>query len=208
MRPGSGPGSSHASSRTSSSSDETRRWSAATTRSVHWSPRGATPSSPSIRPRSTGTAGRRTRSSRSSRRRSARNPTTPTSGGSSAFPDRRSYTRSGPMPGLHRLLAMVLLLALGGCQEAPKTSPSVDDATIKRRVAEYYQKTVTQPGLAFEVTKLEESELPGWRKGTLKVSQGQQSQDVAFQVTRDGHFLFRSDLVDLTTDPVQEVRKQ
>jgi len=112
------------------------------------------------------------------------------------------------MRGLCRLLAVVLVLALAGCQEAPETSPNVDDATIKRRVAEYYRKTVTQPGLAFEVTKLEESELPGWRKGTLKVSQGQQSQDVAFQVTRDGRFFFRGDLVDLTTDPVQEVVKK
>ncbi len=112
------------------------------------------------------------------------------------------------MPGPRRLLVLALLLALGACQEGPKTPASVDEATIKRRVGEYFQKAATQPGLKFEVTKLEDSELSGWRKGTLKVSQGQQSQDVPFQVTRDGRFLFRGEVVDLTTDPVQEVVKK
>ena len=111
------------------------------------------------------------------------------------------------MPGLRHLVGVLLLLALG-CQETPKTSPPVDDATIKRRVVDYFHKTVTQPGLAFEVTKLDDSELPGWRKGTLKVSQGQQSQDVPFQVTRDGRYFYRGDVVDLTMDPVQEVVKK
>jgi len=111
------------------------------------------------------------------------------------------------MPGLRHLAVTVLLLAIG-CQETPKAGPAADDATIERRVVDYFHKTVTQPGLAFEVTKLEDSELPGWRKGTLKVSQGQQSQDVPFQVTRDGHYMYRGDVVDLTMDPVQEVVKK
>ena len=112
------------------------------------------------------------------------------------------------MPGPRCVLALALLRALAGCRAAPDAPAPVDDATIKQRVADYYRKTATQPGLTFEVTALADSELPGWRKGTLKVSQGQQSQDVAFQVTRDGRFVFRGDVVDLTVDPVQEVVKK
>ena len=69
----------------------------------------------------------------------------------------------------------------------------------------YFQKTVTTPGLEFKVTKLEDAEIPNWRKGNLRVSLGQQTQDVAFYVSRDGKYLFRGDAVDLTVDPLSQV---
>ena len=98
---------------------------------------------------------------------------------------------------------VVVLVGCGGT--GPGAGPAAPDETISQRVIDYFQKTVTTPGLAFKVTKLEDSEVPGWRKGNLEVSLGQQNQNVAFYVSRDGKYLFRGDAVDLSVDPLQQV---
>jgi protein-disulfide isomerase len=110
-------------------------------------------------------------------------------------------------PRARRLLAVAAALVAASCG-GPGAAPATPDDTVSQRVVDYFQKTVTTPGLAFKVTKIEESEVPGWRKGNLEVSLGQQSQNVAFYVSRDGKFLFRGDAVDLTVDPLDEVRKK
>src|SRR3989454_7406156 len=99
-----------------------------------------------------------------------------------------------------------LLSAGGSGGGGPTGGPAKDDAAVSKGVVDYFQKTVTTPGLAFKVTKVEDSEIPGWRKGNLEVSLGQQTQNVAFYVSRDGRYLFRSDAVDLTVDPLKQVR--
>lgn len=104
-----------------------------------------------------------------------------------------------------RVAAVALLVALAGCQRGEPVPPPADDATIKQRVVDYFRKSVTQTGLTFTVTRLEDSDLPGWRRGTLQVALGQQTQEVPFQVSRDGRFLFRGEVVDLTVDPVRQV---
>jgi len=90
----------------------------------------------------------------------------------------------------------------GGNQAA---APATSDDAISQRVVDYFQKTVTTPGLSFKVTKVEDSEVPGWRKGNLEASLGQQTQNVAFYVSKDGKYLFRGDAVDLTVDPLKQV---
>src|SRR5437867_1795153 len=104
-------------------------------------------------------------------------------------------------------LALLLVAACGGGAGGGGGS-AANDAAVSQRVVDYFQKTVTTPGLTFKVTKVEDSEIPDWRKGNLEVSLGQQSQNVAFYVSRDGKFLFRGDAVDLTVDPLDEVRKK
>src|SRR5437899_11780979 len=101
---------------------------------------------------------------------------------------------------------LLLHIACGSGGGGPTGGPAKDDAAVSKGVVDYFQKTVTTPGLAFKVTKLEDSEIPGWRKGNLEVSLGQQTQNVAFYVSRDGHYLFRGDAVDLTADPRKLVR--
>jgi protein-disulfide isomerase len=100
-------------------------------------------------------------------------------------------------------LAALLVLAVA-CGGGP-SGPAASDETISQRVVDYFQKTVTTPGLAFKVTKLENAEIPDWRKGNLEVALGQQTQNVAFYVSRDGKYLFRGDAVDLTLDPLKQV---
>ena len=69
---------------------------------------------------------------------------------------------------------LLLLVACGSGGGGPTGGPAKDDAAVSKGVVDYFQKTVTTPGLAFKVTKLEDSEIPGWRKGNLEVSLGQQ----------------------------------
>src|SRR5207302_2343690 len=118
-------------------------------------------------------------------------------------------TRERPMNLIHRSTAVALLL-VAACGGGPGGGgggggPAADDATLSQRIVDYFQKTVTTPGLSFKVTKVEDAEIPGWRKGSLEVSLGQQTQNVGFYVSRDGKYLFRGDAVDLTIDPLQQV---
>jgi protein-disulfide isomerase len=106
-----------------------------------------------------------------------------------------------------RLAAVLAVLAFVGCggEKPAATTPKASDDAISQRVVEYFQKTVTTPGLAFKVTKIEPSEVPGWRKGNLEASLGQQTQNVAFYVSDDGTHMFRGEAVDLTIDPLKQV---
>jgi len=109
------------------------------------------------------------------------------------------------MPSMHRIVAVASLLVLAAACGGGPGGPAASDDAISQRVVDYFQKTVTTPGLTFKVTKLEDSEVPGWRKGNLQVALGQQTQDIGFYVSRDGGHLFRGDAVDLTIDPLKQV---
>jgi protein-disulfide isomerase len=94
------------------------------------------------------------------------------------------------------VLAIVLAAGCGGQSRAPAS-----DEAINQHVVEYFGKAVSTPGVAFKVTKIEPAEMPGWRKGHLEASLGDQKQDVLFYVTDDGRYLFRGEAIDLTVDP-------
>jgi protein-disulfide isomerase len=101
--------------------------------------------------------------------------------------------------------ALVLALVAGCGGGGPGGGPAASDESVSQKVIDYFQKTVTTPGLAFKVTKLEPAEVPGWRKGNLEVALGQQTQNVAFYISSDGRYLFRGDAVDLSVDPLKQV---
>jgi protein-disulfide isomerase len=111
------------------------------------------------------------------------------------------------MGSLRRLAALGAVLVIAACGRGQAPAPAADE-TVSQRVVDYFQKTVTTPGLSFKVTKLEDSEVPNWRKGNLEVALGQQSQNVAFYVSRDGRYLFRGEAVDLTVDPLKQVMEK
>lgn len=94
------------------------------------------------------------------------------------------------------VLAVVLAAGCGGQSRAP----AGDDA-LNQHVVDYFGKAVSTPGVAFKVTKIEPAEMPGWRKGHLEASLGDQKQDILFYVTDDGRYLFRGEAIDLTVDP-------
>jgi protein-disulfide isomerase len=94
------------------------------------------------------------------------------------------------------LLVAVLAIGCGGRSGAPAS-----DDTINQRVAEYFGKAVTTPGVTFKVTKIEPAEMAGWKKGHLEAALGDQKQDILFYITDDGRYLFRGEAIDLTLDP-------
>src|SRR5206468_1175046 len=100
-------------------------------------------------------------------------------------------------------IAAVLLLA-AACGSGAGGGPALSDDALSERLADYYQKSVSSPGVTFKVVKLEDAGMPGWRKGTMVASLGQQSQNIGFYVTADGHYSFRGDLTDLTVDPLEQ----
>jgi protein-disulfide isomerase len=102
-------------------------------------------------------------------------------------------------------LLLPLLALAWACAGGGGGAPAASDDAVSQRVIDYFQKTVTTPGLTFKVGKLEDAEIPGWRKGNLEVSLGTQSQNVGFYVSRDGRYLFRGDAVDLSVDPLKQV---
>jgi len=96
--------------------------------------------------------------------------------------------------------SVVLLVVLAvGCGGQSRSTAS--DDTINQHVVDYFGKAVSTPGVAFKVTKIEPAEMPGWRKGHLEASLGDQKQDILFYVTDDGRYLFRGEAIDLTVDP-------
>src|SRR5262249_40342416 len=103
----------------------------------------------------------------------------------------------------------VLLVSLAiGCGGSTGGGSAASDETISGRVVEYFGKAVSTPGVTFKVTKIEPSEIPGWRKGHLEAALGEQKQDVPFYISNDGRYLFRSDAIDLTVDPFQAVMQK
>ena len=96
-----------------------------------------------------------------------------------------------------------LMVGCGGQSRAPAS-----DDTINQRVIEYFGKAVSTPGVTFTVTKIEPAEMPGWRRGHLEATLGNQKQDIPFYVSDDGRYLFRGEAIDLTVDPFVALMKK
>jgi protein-disulfide isomerase len=100
----------------------------------------------------------------------------------------------------------VVAALVAGCGGQSR-GPAGDD-TINQRVVEYFGKAVTNPGVTFKVTKIEPGEMPGWRRGNLEATLGDQKQDIPFYVSDDGRYLFRGEAIDLTVDPFVALMKK
>jgi protein-disulfide isomerase len=113
--------------------------------------------------------------------------------------------RGAPPVAAAAFLAATLVIGCGG---GGGSGGSASDETIGKRVTDYFGKAVTQPGVTFKISKIEPAEMPGWRKGNLEASLGEQKQDVPFYVSSDGRYLFRGEAIDLTVDPFLAVMQK
>lgn len=88
---------------------------------------------------------------------------------------------------------------------AAATAPPDSDALAEQAHRYLTSGGQIPPDVTIEVTRLAPFEDTGLHRGDLTLSKDGQSQSVPFHVTGDGRWLFLSDPVDLTVDPVQAV---
>ena len=98
------------------------------------------------------------------------------------------------------VLATGLAMMLGCDGDRPAAGPPLED-----RIVEYFRRTVSAPGVAFSVVRLEPATIPGWRRGDLEVRLGPRSRHEVFHVSDDGRWLFRGEAADLASDPRADV---
>jgi protein-disulfide isomerase len=90
---------------------------------------------------------------------------------------------------------------------APGTAP--DKAKIGELVRRYYVGSGQIPeDIQVAVADIKPSQIGGLYEGTLKLSRGEQSQDLSFLISADGRWFVRADPVDLTVDPVEVALKK
>ena len=117
-----------------------------------------------------------------------------------------------------RAAKVALTSALAAALVAPVVASALDDAA-KKKVIEYYRrKSNLPPEVGAELTKVEASSLPGIQQGTISLSTGGRTQDVAVLLSTDGKYVIFSGvdrqgmsvgmLEDVNSDPFAAVMKK
>jgi protein-disulfide isomerase len=89
---------------------------------------------------------------------------------------------------------------------APSAQPS---AAIQKKVEEYMRHLYAWgPTFHLQFGPLKESPLPGLYEFTIEVAMGDQSDTGTFYVSKDGRYLVRGDIQDMSQDPLAAVRAQ
>jgi len=106
-------------------------------------------------------------------------------------------------------LAAALVIAMIGCGGDPppaaQVPPPPDDAAVSAHIGDLFHALNPTPGLAFRVDGLESSAIPGWRRGRLVATLGTERQEMEFQLSADGRYLVRGEVMDLSLDPAAAV---
>ena len=82
-------------------------------------------------------------------------------------------------------------------------------AAIQDKI-EAYLRHIYAWGPSFKITfgQLKEAPIPGLYKISMNITFDNQTDTADFYVSKDGRYLMRSELEDMTTDPMAEIRKQ
>ncbi len=94
---------------------------------------------------------------------------------------------------------------------APKQGTVSDSerAAIQQKLEPYLRNVYAWgPAVKLSFTDFAAAPMEGIYKVTVTVSTGEQSDSAAFYVSKDGHYMMRGEVEDLTSDPLAEVRKQ
>jgi len=121
-------------------------------------------------------------------------------------------------PRTHRSLwlcaiALLYLPAATSAQTAPhagKTAPataSAAPAALQKRVEAYLRNLYAfGPGVQLSVSVPKDSEVPGLLEATVDLKDGENTQTAKFYLSKDGKYLVRGEVLDLSKDPLAETR--
>jgi len=117
-----------------------------------------------------------------------------------------------------KLLALCLLATPGVAAQSrlatpPQKSPAAaepsNSGAIQKNIESYLRKLYAWgPSFRVQVAALRELPIVGLLEATVEVSKGEQSDSAVVYVSKDGRFLFRGDVQDMTTDPLAAVQSQ
>jgi protein-disulfide isomerase len=92
---------------------------------------------------------------------------------------------------------------------APSTSAAQPNAPIERKIEAYLRDLYAWgPNFKLKFEPLKETPVPNLYEVKVEVSADGQGDTATFYVTKDGHFLIRAELEDITTDPAAKIRKE
>jgi len=92
--------------------------------------------------------------------------------------------------------------------QAPKaTAPSTPQTPLQKTMESYLRHLYALgPNVRLTVSAPKESEVPGLLETTVDVKDGENSQAAKFYLSRDGKYLVRGEVSDLSKDPLAETR--
>jgi protein-disulfide isomerase len=114
-------------------------------------------------------------------------------------------------------LILFLTVAVIHAQQstAPKSTPpqssssASPNAVIQQKIETYLRNTYAWgPDFKLKFEPLKETPVPNLYEVKVQVSANGQGDTATFYVTKDGHFLIRAELEDITTDPAVKIRKE
>ena len=91
-------------------------------------------------------------------------------------------------------------------QAAAPAPADIDKPELAARIKRFYEASGDiPPDVDVAVTELGAGEIAGLSKGTMRLSRGEQAQELAFYVPHDGRWFLQGEPVDLTVDPVARI---
>ncbi len=92
---------------------------------------------------------------------------------------------------------------------APSTGTAQPNAAIEQKIEAYLRNMYAWgPNFKLKFEPLKDTPVPNLYEVKVEVSADGQGDTATFYVTKDGHFLIRAELEDITTDPAAKIRKQ
>jgi protein-disulfide isomerase len=90
---------------------------------------------------------------------------------------------------------------------ASKTSTGAQPTALQKSVEAYLRNLYAfGPGVQLTVSVPKESEVPGLLETTVDLKDGENSQSAKFYLSKDGKYLVRGEISDLSKDPLAETR--
>lgn len=116
--------------------------------------------------------------------------------------------RSDPMKRI--LIIAIAAFVSASCTPVPPEKPVAAPAPDREQLAELARRFFVSggqvpPDVEVSIAEIQAFEDTGLHHGDLTLSKDGQSQSLPFHVTGDGRWLFISDPIDLTVDPIQAV---